>query len=281
MPTSFGAKELKEFLQLVDHAGTEFQTPDDCLNQLKEFLHGKDQTTSVTRSAEQRDIWINAQASLVKKYEQFGRKQYEELTAAVQGKCKQLLASLENGSNPLLYQEPSARTKQVDSLRDKLKRETPKMRAARTEVRDVPTAMAQLHKRVMDMSGVRILVYFPDDVPRVLEKIIASTDDFVVSHNAVVSYSRRREDHRKKDKSSHLKGGQINYTDGAFAEESASTGEVVHRWRNSGYRAVHLHVRFKRSDALVPDDKEIRSGDTSSDRGPEDMGVKHTPCELG
>lgn len=125
--------------------------------------------------------------------------------------------------------------------------------------------MTKLCERIVDLAGIRVLVYFPEDVSRVVEEIKKSKD-FDILSDAVISYSRNRIDYREKDKFSQLRSGDINYTDGAFAEIPVSVNEIPRRWKNSGYRAVHLHVRLKTRDEPVVDHEGMyKSEDTETE----------------
>jgi ppGpp synthetase/RelA/SpoT-type nucleotidyltranferase len=95
----------------------------------------------------------------------------------------------------------------------------------------------------VDLIGVRILVYFPDDVFRVVQ-LIEDSGIFEI-FDAAVSYSRNRTDLREKDNEEQLAGAKLNYTDGLWSLKSVSTADIIHRCKNSGYRAAHLHVMLK------------------------------------
>ena len=206
-----------------------------------------------TESPEERKKWIDARRKFVEKYE-LSRPDYESWTRQVQTLCKEILEVSET-----LHQEPSSRTKKVESVKNKITKEMPRLRK---EGNAEP--MRLIYDRIVDLAGVRILVYFPDNVPKVAAAIDGS-GKFTIKE-AVVSFSRNRSDHRADDKEKqkdHVNSAGLNYAEGAWAEKSVGKDEIIHRWKNSGYRAAHLHVELKaqlRTNRNLKNQNNVQAG---------------------
>ncbi|ERF72763.1 hypothetical protein EPUS_04816 [Endocarpon pusillum Z07020] len=109
-----------------------------------------------------------------------------------------------------------------------------------------------------DLAAIRILVYFPDDIPRAVEAI-KSSEIFEIPE-AVVSFSRTRFDQRARDIAQHKKGVSPNYTDGPCEERLSSANDIIQRWKNSRYQAVHLYVRVRTRSTMenaIADQQEV------------------------
>lgn len=205
-----------------------------------------------SESNDERKRWAKARKDFVNKYRQKREQEdYRTLTDDVKERCKKILEK-----EAILHQEPSSRVKDIKSVEDKVNQQIPGLKRKG----DSTDAMDQLYEKIVDLAGVRILVYFPSDVSRVVEAIKKS-DEFEIV-NSVVSFSRRRVDYRAEDKLKQLKGADLNYTDGPWMEKRLSTDDIIdfHRWKNSGYRAAHLHVRVKEQNVAIIDQDKVQSG---------------------
>lgn len=236
---------------------------------------------SGAESNDERKRWDDAGKEFVKKYSQ-NLGDYQALKGNFKEKCEAILKE-----KAIPHQETSTRAKDIGSVEDKIKRETPALR----KKGDRTDAMTQLYRRIVDLAGVRILVYFPNDVSRVVEAIKDSGEFDIV--DSVVSFSRRRVDSRNEDKLKQMEGADLNYSDGPWMEKSLSTDEIVHRWKNSGYRAAHLHVRLKQKEEegefpqlhknkikliiKTGNSEQIASTQGPDTRG-EGKGMKPSPC---
>lgn len=254
---SIGTKELEEFFQDVKANKRTFKDLDEVSIEMKRFSNKlrlserQVQLKDAANTDPQQTYWNRARHRFLQEYKSSGRHDYEQLSTSVRSECAGLLKMLGSmESEPILYQDPSSRTKDFDSLKDKLRKQASKLRKV-GPVRDVNEALDKLSERVLDLSGIRILVYFPDDVPRVVQAIKDSSNLVVMPNAVVVSYSRNRIDHREKDRSSQAKSSDIGYKDGAFAEIALSKDDIPKRWKNSGYRAVHIHVQKKAKEPTV------------------------------
>lgn len=242
--TLLNTQEKKAFSQqievlLKDINTGKVETREDLLTALDSLVKVK---VPAKAKDKDRDHWLQARRLFIEKYRE-ARPDYETYTEIVRNECKRILTTQ---PEVILHQEPSSRTKMVDSLQKKIKKEIPRLRSNRSHT----NPMEQLYKKVVDITGIRILVYFPDDVSRLVKAIENSTT--LEIDRSGVSYSRNRTDHRAVDKSDQStdRVGLI-YTYGAFQEEvkSLSTDEIVRRWKHSGYRAVHLHVKMPAAEA--------------------------------
>ena len=226
----------KQMLRLQEEVKTGVRKPEE-LKPLFAMMKGLEnpKTEFDVESPEERKRWIDARRKFVEKYK-LSRPSYEIWAREVQDLCKKILEI-----SKIFHQEPSSRTKKVDSVEKKITKE---MRHLRKEGSAEP--MRLIYNRIVDLAGVRILVYFPDDVP----KVAAAIDDsgiFTIKE-AVVSFSRNRIDYRADDRGKqkdHVNPAGLNYAEGAWAEKPVEKDEIIHRWKNSGYRAAHLHVELK------------------------------------
>lgn len=269
-----GSEQLDRFLQNVRTNGLVFKDHNAVAAHLRSFFETETRLALDSGSDLQRDYWIRAQARYMQQYKRFGYQDHDNLTTCVEGLCKSILARLRaSESEPFYYQEPTSRTKDLDSLRGKVEKEASKLRR-KGPVHSVSEAINMFAGRITDLSGVRILVYFPDDIPRVVDAIKNSVALEVLPNAVVVSYSKGRQDYRQRDKECQLEGGEINYLDGAFLEMSMHKDEIPKRWKNSGYRAVHLHVR-KRAPELIIAKLQGRK----SSHEPEEEGSEETSRE--
>ncbi|KAL8791754.1 MAG: hypothetical protein Q9195_005630 [Heterodermia aff. obscurata] len=169
---------------------------------------------------------------------------YEQLTSDVEDRCKKILASKEPKE---LLNQVSSRTKSPKSTRDKVQKLVSVLGNSRRQIED-PSAMEQFRQKMRDLAGVRILIYFPDDVAEVVRKI--GDSGTLKIRDMELSYSRNRKDGREKEKSSVGNSNDLNYTYGPWIEESVSTSHDIRRWKHYGYKAVHLYVELKESGDL-------------------------------
>ena len=103
----------------------------------------------------------------------------------------------------------------------------------------------KLDEKIKDRAGVSILVYFPDDVSKVAKAIKESS--FLEDKGAAISFTKSRADHREEDSKGQKQGKALDYSLGGFMSQSSVSTETIinNRWRHSGYRAAHIHVRLK------------------------------------
>lgn len=265
--TTLGVKEIDAlknqvlgFFQSVDPAKQKFNDGNELLkammNSLKESKTKKQADVDPT---EERVKWIAAQKAFLKDYDTHSQR-YAGFAKEVKDKCARLLKA--EDSKPILHQELTDRTKTRDSVEGKLKKEAKRL-SAKGENKDPKT---QLYGRIRDVAGVRILVYFPDDVSRVVQKINNCPELEIL--NGVISFSRNRHDHRgedNSDRSSNTDVDSLDYTYGPWLEKTVDvdeTIEITRRWKNAGYRGLHLHVKLmppKREPQVVSGNAKTQS----------------------
>lgn len=157
---------------------------------------------------------------------------YGALGKAIEAQCKALLKD-----SKILHQT-SNRVKAFESFSGKVHKslsamfESPDFKNAEDEA-----VYQRLNEKIRDRAGVRILLYFPDDVGKVAELIRNS--DTIEVHGAALSFTKSRRYDPKGDSS--------DYADGPFVSEENVSPDVIikTKWKHSGYRAAHLHVRLK------------------------------------
>ena len=165
---------------------------------------------------------------------------YEALSRVAEELCKHLLKRSE------ILHQTSSRVKTYKSLKGKVYKEiTTFIKKPLEPVVNEKRVFDILHEKIKDRAGVRILVYFPDDVSKVAKAINQSI--VFEDKGAAISYTKSRIDHRKEDKEDQRESEPLNYSDGAFLSySSVPTGTIIRdRWRHSGYRAAHLHIKLK------------------------------------
>ncbi|KAI0158052.1 hypothetical protein GGR52DRAFT_185173 [Hypoxylon sp. FL1284] len=106
-----------------------------------------------------------------------------------------------------------------------------------------------------DLVGVRMALYFPNDVPLAAEEVLNRFDIVIppIVKTAKRENETRPEPQRQTDKQQHVgqRTGRRSGTDKSSREllpaeyrygpwRSVSQSDMVHRWKHSGYRAVHL-----------------------------------------
>jgi ppGpp synthetase/RelA/SpoT-type nucleotidyltranferase len=198
-----------------------------------------------TKSTRER-VWKNARQKFLDKYVD-EIKCYEALSKVVEICCSQLMRL--SG----LHSQVSSRVKDARSLKIKvdkaiatLMEQEDKLQEANgilDENEALSAALSKLEGKIADRAGVRVLVYFPEDVSHAAEEI--QKCGVFEDHGAVVSYTKSRLDHRKEDWDRQQKGGYLNYSDGAWISfSSVPTEDIVHRWKHSGYRAAHVHIKL-------------------------------------
>ncbi|KAI0893785.1 hypothetical protein F4806DRAFT_503907 [Annulohypoxylon nitens] len=182
-----------------------------------------------SQSEDNRQVWQNAAVELLERL-RAEEEDYGSLTRDVRELCQRLF-------NPgtTFPTQISARTKTLGSLRKKVQQQAIKFSEEESKKYTKDEALDKLQQAITDYAGVRILVYFPGDVPKVVKAIEGSetltieTTRFSSTQSRTV---RDRSDMRPDD-----------YPRGDW--HSGSKGGIDQYWRNSGYRAVHIHVKFK------------------------------------
>ena len=185
---------------------------------------------------EQRPLRPNSHGPLAKDVEQFLDEEYDQtffkaLADTVVERFK-AHAPTDSFGESIKYQI-SARGKARDSLRKNIEREK------NIETRE----KLLLASCLRDLAGVRILTYFPDDVP-VVAKHIAS--GFQVIGKPSVKYSKRsildpnrpNEESVEDRESADLVFG--NYPKGILRQTNAE--DIERDWKHTGFRAVLFYV---------------------------------------
>jgi ppGpp synthetase/RelA/SpoT-type nucleotidyltranferase len=227
-------QSVEAFIRRMGKAETMTNKDREVLEKMGRLLAQESEPDTETKA--EIDIWREARMSFFTEYKS-GFQVYQRLGTDVEDECERILKKTD-----IAHQKPSSRTKDLDSVEKKVNKEAPNLRKKGSS----SDPKTQLYRRIVDLAGVRILVYFPDDVSQAVAAIEASGAFTIL--DAVVSFSRNRIDYRNKDKSDQLEGADAEYTKGPRMEKSVSTDEIIHRWKNSGYRAVHLHVQLKSQD---------------------------------
>ncbi|KAI1375223.1 hypothetical protein F4677DRAFT_144362 [Hypoxylon crocopeplum] len=104
-----------------------------------------------------------------------------------------------------------------------------------------------INNEINDLAGVRMALYFPDDVPVAAEEVMKRFDTVF----SPIVKTAKREDARKPRPQYQTDKLQRADTEKPLREllpaeyqygpwRSVSEHEVVHHWKHSGYRAVHL-----------------------------------------
>lgn len=140
----------------------------------------------------------------------------------------------------------SCRGKDAKSIGDKLRAQTTKSPFTSVD-------LLLKSERIWDLAAVRVLAYFPDDVPiiaRKFEQLFRILDKPIVVHS-----KRDYEKPEKPDRTTPATGGVAvaqfeKYTKGTFTQKS-SVEAIVREWKHSGYRAVHFHVG-KKDETMFP-----------------------------
>jgi ppGpp synthetase/RelA/SpoT-type nucleotidyltranferase len=182
-------------------------------------------------------------------------KYYKELATHVEGICREILDKME------IKGLVTSRAKDCKSLQEKLPKRTKKWGDKVASKKDV-------EEKIHDLAGVRMTLYFPDDVPevtsvvtevfeRVIDPIVrtANREDARNVHNQAVEgttgnqgsvseSSRTAELQSDVDKQrKQMAPLPSEYTHGPW--RSLSVNDIVHHWKHSGYRAVHLVLKLK------------------------------------
>jgi ppGpp synthetase/RelA/SpoT-type nucleotidyltranferase len=126
-------------------------------------------------------------------------------------------------------------------------------------------AKGLLKTNIRDLVGIRVLVYFPEDVPKVVQAINDASD--LEIEDQVVSFTKSRVDRRKQDLEHQKNGADLNYSEGPWATVSVSLDDVELRWKHFGYRAVHMHVKLK--SELPPDHGQSKNDEKLQHRANE------------
>lgn len=202
-------------------------------------------SSSSSQSSEPQLIRLNRPVSLRKDHideflEDYDPKRFSKLAHGVVERFK-AHAPKDSFGEPIKYQI-SARGKARDSLRKNIRREK------NIETRE----KLLLSSCLRDLAGVRILTYFPDEVP-VVAKHIASQLHVVGS--PVVKYSKRSIlDPNSPNKESAVDSGTAdsvfsNYPKGMWRHRNVE--DIVRDWKHAGFRAVLFYVNG--SDAKKPE----------------------------
>ncbi|KAI0882854.1 uncharacterized protein GGS22DRAFT_195581 [Annulohypoxylon maeteangense] len=175
-----------------------------------------------------RSVWQEAAMEFLGKYES-DIANYRRLTGEVSDLCKRLFDPIKTFPTQI-----SARTKTYESLAKKVQKLAIKFWKQDQGFTSKKEAFDKLHSAISDRAGVRILVYFPDDVLKVAE-VIESSGHFVVEATKLsTTKSRTIHDRNNLQPEDYLIGDWY----------SAPDGKIGQYWRHSGYRAGHLRVRM-------------------------------------
>ncbi|XDG10333.1 hypothetical protein ABKA04_009948 [Annulohypoxylon sp. FPYF3050] len=187
-----------------------------------------------SQSEDKRQVWQDAAVELLERL-RAEEEDYGSLTRDVRELCQRLF-------NPgtTFPTQISARTKTLGSLRKKVQQQAIKFSEEESKKFTKDEALDKLQQAITDYAGVRILVYFPGDVPKVVKAIEGSETLTIETTRFSSTQSRtvrdrsdlRPDDYPRGDWHSDSKGGMDQY------------------WRNSGYRAIHIHVKFKDEEAF-------------------------------
>jgi hypothetical protein len=130
---------------------------------------------------------------------------------------------------------------------------TKELTALESEHQSVADAITTLEgicnaRAIRDLAGVRILAYFPDDVPMIAQQVGKLFDILGKPYLKDAGKSRQPRKSDKFDRNAEdldeLKDpGLLEYAKGAFKQ--VSMGNVERDWKHAGYRAIHLHVKQK------------------------------------
>jgi ppGpp synthetase/RelA/SpoT-type nucleotidyltranferase len=108
---------------------------------------------------------------------------------------------------------------------------------------------------IWDLVGIRILAYFPDDVPIIVKHIMQLFELAGSPH--VRDAHRSHHQLEKIDRTASYPEDVIfdrlsHYAEGFW--KSASMDEIERYWKHGGYRAIHLHVKERWEGAQIPND---------------------------
>lgn len=223
-------------------------------------------------AAEQR-FWRNAKETFLRSYNPdpnskdvdplmtsvYGQQtRYHALCILVEAICKDLLEPL-----GILHQA-SSRVKTYESLAKKVTAVLAELRDNKqiqgSQSAEAKEAIAkELEAKIKDRAGARVLLYFPDDISKVVSAIrgpelcnnCKTSDDrelcddcnrrlsdFVIQDDKI-SVTRSRKYQPNDD--------QAEYADGAFLSEPVDADEIINQtWKHYGYRAVHLIVKLSK-----------------------------------
>ena len=136
----------------------------------------------------------------------YSHRSYEAISKLVEARCQLILEP--NGdmdSNAILHQL-SSRTKTLKSLREKAQKVADSLAKSivydpyRSLAKELPQqdAKSLLIENIKDLAGIRILVYFPHDVPKVVEAI--QKDPILQIEQGTIIFTKSRADKRQQDK---------------------------------------------------------------------------------
>jgi ppGpp synthetase/RelA/SpoT-type nucleotidyltranferase len=225
--------------------------------------------TESENSEEIEAVWKAAAASVIDEYSSAYRQDiYHDLINYLEKRIKMLLRP-HSGAPGMLYQI-SSRVKTLRSYSDKV---TQASTWLRKQTWDPHNPMKQddaerlLRLKIRDLAGVRVLVYSPQDAPRVVQAInlarvqeipegssqereeenrrITLGRELIIQDNEV-SFTKNRADGRKTLKGLD-KRGNLSLIDGPWAvtaTENVPLHDITQRWNHFGYRAIHMHVKI-------------------------------------
>ncbi|KAF2627322.1 hypothetical protein BU25DRAFT_421757 [Macroventuria anomochaeta] len=170
--------------------------------------------------------------------EHWNRDHFDHIANSVKGTISTALR--EDPPDKRILHQLSARAKDETSLRKKLQ--------SRHKSRPFDSIDAiKGCDYVWDLAGVRVLVYFPDDILGVLEKVLAKFQDRLASDPYVRDNKREHKKLPVKDWDVVGEEDQLmaltrirGDLSGPWRERPAD--QVVRDWKHYGYLAVHLHV---------------------------------------
>ena len=199
-------------------------------------------SSSSSQPSEPQLLRLNRPVSLQKDHidkflEDYDPKRFSELAHTVVERFKSH-APTDSFRESIKYQI-SFRGKDRDTLRKNIRK---------AENVETPEKLL-LASCLRDLARVRILTYFPDDVPAVAEHIATQFD--LVSKPIVQHAKRSIWDPNSPNKESAEDAELVsrNYPKGMWRQRNAE--DVVRDWKHSGYRAVHFYVNG--SDAKKPE----------------------------
>lgn len=171
--------------------------------------------------------------ALVAKFlKQYDQNKFERLARLVVDKFKELPPT----DPPIKYQS-SFRAKDPRSLSEKLQKQS--------ESKPFEN-MQQIcsSERLWDLAGIRVLAYFPDDVPAIAKQISSL---FKVLGKPIVVHSKRahnepEQPNRAETVTSDKAHSQFDkYQKGSWSTKK-NLDSIGTEWKHAGYRAIHFHV---------------------------------------
>ena len=163
---------------------------------------------------------------------QYGQNRFERIARLVIDKFKELPPT----DPPIKYQS-SFRAKDPKSLSEKLQKWSKSQPFEN---------MRQIYdsERLWDLAGVRVLAYFPDDVPAIAKQISSL---FKVLGKPIVVHSKRthnepEQPNRAETVTSDKAHSQFDKYQKGMWSTKKSLDSIGTEWKRAGYRAIHFHV---------------------------------------